>query len=239
MSGFKRERLVIDGRPLSDFGVWVSGAGTYSSPERIVESYKVPGRSGALVYDSGTFENITVSYDAFIRRGFPFHFDALREFMLAASGYRRLEDSYHPEEFRMAIFKGPMNPDVNVLNRSGAFSLSFECKPQRFLKSGECWMDFSASGSIYNPTLFSSFPVIRIFGTGSVGIGDSSVKLNANSNYTDIDCEMQDAFCGSVNCNGNLELPAGSFPSLHPGVNGITLGSGITKVEILPRWWKI
>ena len=239
MNNYKHERLVYNGKPFSDFGVWISGAGTFASPERDVEFYKIPGRNGALTYDAGTFGNITIAYDAYIKKAFPFRFDALREYILSLSGYQKLEDSYHPEEYRMAIYKGPLEPDVKFLNKSGEFTLSFECKPQRFLKSGDYWQTFTANGSIYNPALFSALPIIRVYGIGTVGIGTSFVKLTANTNYTDIDCEMQDAYCGSVNCNGNLQLQAGIFPSLHPGENGITLGTGITKVEILPRWWKI
>ena len=63
--------------------------------------------------------------------------------------------------------------------------------------------------------------------------------LKAADGYTDIDCDLEDAYKGSANKNGCLQLYSGEFPTLAPGENGITLGTGITKVEITPRWWSL
>ena len=46
-----------------------------------------------------------------------------------------------------------------------------------------------------------------------------------------------DAFYGANNCNSMISLTSGDFPELVPGDNGITLGKGITKIELIPRWW--
>ena len=55
--------------------------------------------------------------------------------------------------------------------------------------------------------------------------------------YTDIDCELEDAYKDSVNKNGCLILSGGEFPVLQPGTNGIIFGAGISRIELIPRWW--
>lgn len=233
------KQLIFNGKSTKDFGVWISGGGTWSSPERDVEHIEVPGRNGDLTIDNGRFKNVVVSYESFIPRTFDESFDSFRAFLFASPGYHRLEDDYHPDEFRMAEYFNAIEPEVGTLNRSGKFTLEFNCKPQRFLKNGETVVEFSANGQIMNPTLYASKPLLRVYGTGTVGIGGQTVQITSANVYTDIDCDIKDAFKGSTNCNGNIVLASGDFPVLNPGTNGITLGSGITKIEITPRWYTI
>ena len=40
----------------------------------------------------------------------------------------------------------------------------------------------------------------------------------------------------ATDCNANIVLTNGKFPSLKNGANQITI-SGLTKLEITPRWW--
>lgn len=233
--------LIFDGKSTKDFGVWISGSGTWGSPERDVSHISIPGRDGDLTIDNKRFHNITVTYPAFIARGFRNKFDSFRAYMVSRPGYHRLEDSYHPDEFRMAEFYKAMEPEVGTLNSSGRFDLEFYCKPQRWLKSGEkvtAETTFTGNGQVYNPTLFSAKPLLRVYGTGSVKVGSETLTITSADVYTDIDCDLMDAFKGTTNCNGNILLSSGNFPVLKPGYTGITL-YGVTRVEITPRWFSI
>ena len=63
--------LIIDGRSLKDFGIYVSGENTYNAPSWAVETSTVPGRHGELLQTMDRLEPISVSYPAFIRQKFP------------------------------------------------------------------------------------------------------------------------------------------------------------------------
>lgn len=133
-----RNNLIFGGIDCDDFGVWISGSDTYGSPERDSEHVAVPGRNGDLIIDNGRWKNKIVTYPAFFEKQFPERMRAFREAISRKIGYQRLEDSYHPDEFRMAELINGINPsDTTQFNRGGNFELSFNCKPQRFLKSGE------------------------------------------------------------------------------------------------------
>ena len=125
----------------------------------------------------------------------------------------------------------------NLLGRYGKAVLQFDCKPQRFLKSGEFPITISGSGTLYNPTGFTAQPLIRAYGTGEFSINGRSVTINEANEYTDIDCDIQDAYKGVVNCNANIVVGK-EFPVLDSGRIEVSM-TGISKLEIIPRWWTI
>lgn len=230
--------LIFNGQNLRTLGVLLSGEGTYNAPKRSVEEQIVPGRDGSLLIDRGRFENIVVTYPAFVP-------DAssliqLRSFLLSVKGYARLEDSYHPDEYRLASFADGITVDTSGRhNAHGQFDLAFNCKPQRFLISGETTQTFTEDGTLTNPTTFDAKPLVRIYGAGTVGIGDVNVTFDGSTPYVDVDCDIQDAFYGTANKNSSVTLSPNRFPTLGPGTNGVTIGSGITQIEITPRWWRV
>jgi phage-related protein len=106
------------------------------------------------------------------------------------------------------------------------------------LKSGELPVSFTAAGNLINKYLTEAKPLIRAYGTGTFSIGNRSVQITSADTYTDIDCDLMEAYKDTLatNCNNNIILTDGEFPSLMPGDNLITL-SGLSGIEITPRWW--
>lgn len=236
--GVVYEYLMFNGANSRDFNVWISGSGTFDAPARDVTSESVPGRNGDLHIDNGRFNNVKITYPAFITKDFQHNFSAFKAFLLSQRGYKRLEDSYNPGYYRMASYQDGITPSMTALNRAGKFDISFDCMPQRFLIDGEKVKIFSAAGSLKNPTLYDALPLIRAYGTGSLTINGTTIQISAASGYTDIDCDMQEAYKGSTSCNANIILTDGAFPVLSPGLNSISF-TGLTQLDITPRWWTI
>lgn len=230
--------ITFGGKNLRDFGVWVSGGGTFNSPARTVERVSIPGRSGDLTMDRGRYPNVSLSYDAFISRDFSRNIAALRAYLGSCVGYKRLEDTYHPDEFRMAMVTDGISATTTPRNLAGTFKLAFNCKPQRWLKSGETPVTITGSGTLRNPTLYAAKPLLRAYGTGTLTIAGVRVQITAANQYTDIDCELMDAFKGSTNCNNNIVLTNGKFPELPPGDIAIST-TGLSSLVVTPRWWTI
>ena len=230
--------IVFNGKKLKDYGVFISGEAVFNAPKRSTTSVTVPGRNGALTLDNGRYENITLKYPAFIVRSFKDRVSELRNFVLTQSGYQRLEDTYHPDEYRLARWSTDFSvkPDEELL--AGEFDLTFDCYPQRFLKSGENAIEITSATTIINEQMTTALPLIRAYGTGTFTINGVTVQITSASSYTDIDCDLQECFKDTLatNCNGNVVLT--TFPELTPGENTISM-SGITKLEITPRWWRL
>lgn len=133
--------IVFGGVDSRDYGIYISGEGVFNAPERDVEVVNIPGKDGDLLIDRGRFLNIQVTYP-----GFNFEPDlstfaerlrAFRAALASQTGYQRLEDSFHPDEFRLASFRSGLDVNPIMYNTASTFDIVFDCKPQRFLKSGE------------------------------------------------------------------------------------------------------
>lgn len=233
--------LTFDEIDSSDLGVYISGEGTYNAPERVYDMQIVPGRNGALAIDEGRFENIELTYPAFIysnnSQDFKEKVQDLRNQFMSRKGYKRLADTYHPDEYRLAIYKSGLEVEPKLINRAGKFNLVFDCKPQRFMLSGDLLRTYTSSGQITNPTRFDAKPLITVTGTGTLTIGGVAITITASP--TTIDCETMEAYNGLTSRNGSITLSPNRFPVLSPGVNPFTITSGITRLDVIARWWRI
>lgn len=132
-----RNYFTFDGVDSRSFGVYISGQGTFKAPARSYDALEIPGRNGALLGIDSRLGNVELTYPAFIYSNFAENIAAFRAFLLSHKGYFKLKDSYHPDEFRLAYYPGPFEPDVTSANNAGSFDITFICKPQRYLESGE------------------------------------------------------------------------------------------------------
>lgn len=176
--------FIFDGIDSKGFGVYISGAGVYNAPERDIEEIEIPGRNGAYMLDRGRFHNITVTYPAGLFGTDGDEFAAgirrLRNALASRRGYCKLIDEYNPLEYRMAVYRGGLEADpaaINGENKAAQFEIQFECKPQRYLISGESDIAVSSGGTIDNPTLFESSPLLKVWGYGDININDSKITI--------------------------------------------------------------
>lgn len=165
-----------------DYGIYITGEAVYNAPERAVERVSVPGRNGDILIDQGRFENVPVRYPAGTfatsQSEFSTNIADFRNAILSQRGYQRLEDDYNPSEYRMANASAGFEVDPSAYGQAGEFELVFDCKPQRFLTSGETETTIAASGdTITNPTLFESQPLLKLDGYGKVGFNGYEVEV--------------------------------------------------------------
>lgn len=177
-SNFKS--FTFDGENSRNYGVYITGEGVFNAPERNVEMIDIAGRNGAYALDRGNFKNIEIVYPASIatdeETDFAEAVSDLRNFLCSRVGYVRLEDDYNPDEYRLAVYKSGLEVTHEMLI-AGEFELKFECKPQRFLKSGETAVSVTSGDTITNPTLFDAKPQLQVCGHGDIDIGGSVINV--------------------------------------------------------------
>jgi len=222
----------FNGVSSADFHMLVSGYGTYDAPQRDITMLTVAGRSGDLTLDNGRFENVDVTYKAAFYSGLNENYKAFNAYMANQKGYKRLEDTFHNDEYRLGVYKGGLNPKLKGYDMASV-EIKFNCKPQRYLKAGDETLTFTQTGTLYNPTAFEARPLIRLYGSGTLTV--NGVELTVTDieagDYIDIDSEMMDAFKGTTNLNAKI---SGEFPVLKSGENTITYSGDF---EIKPRWY--
>ena len=236
--------IVYNGVSSEELGIVVETAPNYEIAERDYDVISVPGKNGDYVIDRGCFKNVDRVYNiAFAETIGDFAGSAtlIAEWLYSGYGYKRLEDSYEPDYFVMARVSNE-HTIHNILQQAGRAEITFNRKPQRYLKIGEHTTKINVNGSrIINPTSFDSDPLIKVFGSGSgtISIGNKTIQISNISDGLTIDCEMQEVYLGSTNYNQNVNYMNYGFPKLKPGRNIINFSGGVSRVEIIPRWWTV
>jgi phage-related protein len=235
--GMIRNYFILNGKSSTDFNCYIAKSRAFDGAEPDVESIEIPGRNGELTYSNNRFKPFTDEIEAYIPRNMQETIDGLRAWLSNNKSFVRYEEVLHPDEFRLARFSGAF--EVSESDHKGAaLTLPFTFQPQRFLKSGDNVNVLTSNGSLFNPTYYDAKPLIRAYGTGSFTVNDITVTITSADEYTDIDCEIMDAYKGATNCNGNIQTTDNKFPAFRSGQNDISM-TGITRLEITPRWWTV
>lgn len=239
--------VIFNGVRSSDLGILVEHGPVYSIPERDYEVVHVPGRNGDIYIDKGSYKNGKQPYeiavaDLNLKKDFTMLANTLSKWLHPKPGYCRLEDSYSPDYYRMAMYYESLDIE-NILFHAGRATITFDCKPQRFLKSGEKTVRFTKAGKLRNPTLETAKPLITIkgsaSGSGTFQIGTFTGSISNIRSTITLDSELQDAYSGVTNRNADVTLGSGGFPKLVPGESGISFSGSITSMEVIPRWWTV
>lgn len=174
------EALYFDNTSSKSYGVYITGEAVFNAPERAVEMISIPGRNGTFALDQGRFENIEITYPAGIfadnEADFAQAISDFRNFLCSKKGYCRLEDDYNTGEYREAVYKSGLEVSPAQL-RAGEFNITFECKPQRFLTSGETAVSVTSGDTVTNPTLFDASPLLQVWGYGGFTINGEQLEI--------------------------------------------------------------
>ena len=178
--GVMFKSLTFDGTSSKTYGVYITGEAVFNAPERNVEMIDIPGRNGAYALDHGNFNNIEVTYPAGIfadnEADFAQAISDFRNFLCSKKGYCRLEDDYNTGEYREAVYKSGLEVTPALL-KAGEFNITFDCKPQRFLTSGETAVAVANNGTLTNPTLFESKPILQLWGYGEFAVNGEELEI--------------------------------------------------------------
>lgn len=238
--------ITFNGVSSQDLHIQVEVLPGYDIPERDYELTHVPGRNGDILIDSGSYKNVNRSYYiAAVEPGMDFVqlSSDIAAWLHSTSGYAELSDSYEPDYYRLAMYKNSLGFN-NLFGEATRATITFECKPQRYLVSGKTVTEYTYAGTggsftLTNPTNFVALPIIKVYSNaaGTITIGDYAVDVTGTTT-TIIDSEIQDVYNGSTNLNPYVTLTKG-FPKLLPGDNLVTFSSQQYKLEVQPRWWTL
>jgi phage-related protein len=234
-----KDTFYLDGMSAEKVGIRLQNEIDFSAPIPNIQKEAVLGRNGDVLFESGTYANRTATAECFcLQKNVSKALNAVNTFLFKHNGYRRLEIESDPEHFWLAR----INNGAAILQRMNIiapFTIQFDCKPQKFLKSGENPVTITDSTVIVNETWNTAKPLIAVhgYGEGFFQIGEIPVKVLNNEGVIWLDCENQNAYNDYGNQNNNVYAP--EFPVLKGGENHIYIEGGISKIDIYPRWWDL
>lgn len=233
------ETFYLDGIDAASAGIHLQKPIVFSEAVPNINSKTIPGRNGALIFDTGSYKNRSGSASCFcLQEDVEGAISSAGRFLMSKKWYRRLETSDDPNHYWMARVEN--SPQIEMRLRVLApFEIEFDCKPQRFVKSGENAVVFTESGSISNQYGQTALPLITLYGngTGTLTIGSCVVDVKNMDGVLYLDSDTQNAYNDNGNQNMNINAPV--FPTFPDGETQIAFSGGIERVEIVPRWWEL
>ena len=214
-----RSTIYFNGKSSADFGLIVEYYPESVHAARRGELIPIPGRNGVIIREDGAYDTYSQTFQIWFRNTLNRDtFQTARdvaEWLLGASGFCRLEDTYEPEHFRLARFVGPLNVET-VLKNHGRATLEFDVQPQRYLKSGETPLTFTGGSttSITNPTQFEARPLLKFTDTSRAPDFVNQTLTMRNDYYIDRNGNVLDVSADAsrlgykvsnpVNCQGKM-----------------------------------
>lgn len=223
--------LTWNGTSSDSIGVIVERYPSRYIPTRRFTEQAVAGRNGSVLLLDESFPNVIQEYEVYLSAeslGLPDVASACAAWLCEPKGYATLSDSYDSTVTREAYLVDGFNVE-NALNKFGRCTISFSCKPQKWLVNGQT---ASTALTVVNPTVFDARPLLKVSGSGTIEINDVEIEvLEAVSDFY-IDCE-------TMNADDNSKIYCLDFPKFTVGTSVITLDANITSFEYVPRWWTL
>lgn len=235
------KKFWLDGACSLDAGIRLQNELTFGQATPRVTVTSIPGRSGDLHMWDGSYSNVTGTAKCFaldaneVAELLP----GIAEFLCGETmGYRRLETEEEPDIYRMARVENFPETEIRA-KRLAPFSVSFDCKPQKYYKSGEQSVTVANGGKLKNLTGRPALPLVKLTLTGDakLQIGTTQIAITGYTGSMVLDCELQDAYKDGENLNQYITAPR--FPTLGAGTTQISWTGGISSCAITPRWWTL
>lgn len=180
--------ISFNGVSSSTLGIEVVHPPHFHYAERNYSYFEIPGGNGSKLIDAGGRKNVEAEYELNFIVGsqytnFEEHSAAIMAWLNSGSGYCRLEDSYNPNWYRMAAYS-ESNQIENVLDGGGKVTVRFNCKPQRWLKTGENPLAVTNGQIVSNSTINNAYPLLYIVNNDAAtfSIGDNVILISKSTN---------------------------------------------------------
>jgi phage-related protein len=200
------------------------------STERIVQKIEVDGREGTLNILKG-WKDCDIGFKVAL-----FGADIRSRYREVTAQIRSAESVYFSNDptvyYKVKVVTiGALEMRLSQL---GEFAVTFSCAPFKYLRNA-AMITRTTSGTVVNPGTVYSLPRLKVYGTGTrnLTINGKLITLNLLASPLTLDSDLMECHYGDVAQNNRM---TGGFPRLEVGSNTVTLGTGITKVEIEPRW---
>lgn len=219
-----------------DYGLYISKRPVIPSPKKRVEYIDILGKHSRLIYDEGTFEDITITLECSIksRENLIGKIDEIKAWLLSV-GEANLIFSFMPDKCYKAQVVNAID-FKQVYRYTSKFPIIFNCRPFKYLVQNNILTINESSTFITNPGTIESEPIITVYGTGDISltINEKLVELIDVPSKIILNTIIYDAY--DDNKNSLNEKMKGEFPNLIPGVNEISYIGEVEKIEILPNW---
>lgn len=247
--------LIYRGQSSTDLGIFIKWPFTFVHAVPDYNKQHVNGRNGDFIQDQGSFQNVTETFDIFVKM--PKEYNNLFEYetalteWLKGNDYSYLGISNFPDYVFEAIYDSSMSITWNENDwRQGEGQLAFDCKPFFKRSDGINYIPLPENGVVYNYEKVPAIPDWHFKGSGDFtlyvndkpyefhGI-DGDIWLNGDGNANSL--ENGDY---TTLMNNSIRLTNNEAPVLEPqSQNKISIklqdGASVSISEYKPNWSRL
>lgn len=198
--------FTYNGHSSEEFGIRIEKKPVLNRSARKFQSASVPGRNGNIYQLEDAWSEVIQPYEIFAGEkeegaAVP-SFTAIMEWLNSAAGYTKLQDTYDPDHYRMAVFVDSTNIS-SAWHDFGRATINFRCRPEHYIAQDP--LEVENGDIITNETNHVALPIITIKGNGARNeldmktrtLMDGPVQLPAEGNlklFFTLDSESKTAF---------------------------------------------
>ena len=220
--------FIFDGINSKDMGIRIERHNNFNSPQRRVESVSIPGRTGNILIDDGSYENQIFEYELILecdsKNGIDISkkVNEINSWLHGDYTYKTLTFSNSDKTYNAVVIN---KIDIKQMFKNFAKALvTFEAYEVTNSLRKRNISIIENEDVFINDTSREIKPVLKLTGNGdcSIKINDNEVKIKDLECHIIIDCYNMDCYKeldnNIVNCNNKMY---GSFPAFRIGENNI------------------
>ena len=218
--------LTFNGISSKDLGIRIERHNNFSSPQRVVERIKVPGRTGEIIIDDNSYENIIFEYEFILdckSSDLVTKANEISNWLHSDYSYKTLTFSNSNKVYNAVVIN---KIDISRMFKTfGKALVTFEAYEVANTKERSI-LKITDKDIYINNTNNTIKPIIKVIGEGdcSININNQEVILKDLEGSLIIDCYNLDCYKEEdnkiINCNNKM---AGMFPRLEVGENKIAV----------------
>lgn len=229
--------LIFKGKSTADFPfeIFVIENDGINKGKRKDKIFTSDDMSGGIVRTSTAYELVEKSYKLLIH---DVKLNQINELLVWLEGSGKLIASDNPGRYYEVLTVSAVRARLGEVDEY-EIDVVFTCNPFSYSIASDI-KTYTGNGVINNETNVIMYPKITLYGNSTSGtsltISNQVVRLKQLSEKLVIECKQGEQ--NVYDKNGNLlnSVMLGAFFEIKPGVSGIVLGNGITKLEIECRW---
>lgn len=227
-----------------DFGMYINWPLPYTFSQPDITSTHLVGRSGDILVDNHSRQNVTLTVNFFVRK--PDRYSswfALKNDIadwIMDNDYNFLSfDTQENYVWSAIAITPPTLTETNDLTGTG--TITFNCKPFLYRNDGIDFQPLPPTGVVYNTENMQAIPDWHI-----VGDGEFTLTVNDLEYVMEVDGEM---FIDGENCqaykspvedrNGQVQFANNDTPVLEMDKNIITFSGNLNAIEYRPNWRRL
>lgn len=165
--------FTYNGHSSEEFGIRIEKKPVLNRSARKFQSASVPGRNGNIYQLEDAWSEVIQPYEIFAGEkeegaAVP-SFTAIMEWLNSAAGYTKLQDTYDPDHYRMAVFVDSTNIS-STWHDFGRATINFRCRPEHYIAQDP--LEVENGDIITNETNHVAHPLITLTGEGAHSLLD-------------------------------------------------------------------